>query len=78
MPKLTRYTPTHAHQVADIRGRLGDKDVQVLCTDSSVTIKVIGVDMASHLHLSRRDASELAEQILLACKDAERVAMMGT
>jgi hypothetical protein len=33
--------------------------------------------MASHLHLSRRDASELAEQILLACKDAERVAMMG-
>jgi hypothetical protein len=77
MPKLTRYTPIHAHQVADIRGRLGDKDVQVLCTDSGVTMKVVGVEMAAHLHLSRRDAYELAEQILLACKDAERVAMMG-
>ena len=77
MKKLTRYTPMHAHQVADIRGRLGDKDVQVLATESVVTIKVVGMELAAHLHLSRRDAKELGEQLLQACNDAERAALMG-
>lgn len=75
--QLTRYTPIHAWEVADYRGKLGPTDVVVTATDTSVALKICGENVSARIVLDRASAAELARVIAQCAKESEAAALAG-
>jgi len=68
---LTRYTPLHKHELADLRGRLGLMHAQVVSTIDTVTVRLISESLASHVTLSVDSAEGLRDALDEAIQEAK-------